>query len=126
MMTVLASWAGLVVEERDVFRSPERDVLVLAEFLGAHLDWLAEHFAAADLAAEIETLVRAAEDTISPDPGVRVELGRCDEAGCGAVVSATLRGRGGIAPQVIRCDGGHVWPPKRWLILKSKFEQASL
>jgi hypothetical protein len=124
MVTVLASWAGLVVEERQVGRPPGRDVRALAKFLGVHVGWLAEHAAAADAAAEIAALVRAAEDMLAPETTVRVELGPCGLRGCGGVVSVIV-GRGGdLAPKMVKCDGGHIWPPRQWLLLKHKIEQA--
>jgi hypothetical protein len=124
MITVLASWAGLIVDERRVPRPRRRDVRSLADFLVRHLDWLAGHSAAGDAAAEIAALVRAAEDTISPDRAVRMELGPCDLSGCGRVISVTVRGDGDPTPSTIRCEGGHMLPPRRWLMLKHRIERA--
>jgi len=124
MVTVLASWAGLVVDERGVPRPQRRDVHALTDFLVQHLEWLADHSAAGEAAAEIATLVRVAEATISPDRAVWMELGPCDRSGCDRVVSVTVRGDGDRTLNMIRCEGGHVWPPRRWLMLKHKIEQA--
>jgi hypothetical protein len=124
MVTVLASWASLVVDERRVARPQRRDVRTLTDFLGQHLEWLADHAAASDAATEIAALVRVAEDTISPDRAVRMELGPCDRSGCDHIISVTVRGDGDPAPNMIRCEGGHVWPPRRWLLLKHKIERA--
>jgi hypothetical protein len=124
MMTVLASWAGLVVDERDVPRPLRRDVHALTDFLVLHLDWLALHPAAGELAAEIATLVRSAEDTISPDTAVRVELGPCNRSGCDGVVSVVVGGDVEPTPNLMSCDGGHALPPQQWLMLKHRIEQA--
>jgi len=124
MMAVLASWAGLVVEERPVRQPPERDIRALAGFLGKHLAWLARHSAARDAAAEIAGLVTAASDMLSTDTEVRVELGPCARAGCGDVVSVVVGGGGEEALKTIKCDRGHVWPPQQWLMLKDKIERA--
>jgi hypothetical protein len=123
MMTVLASWAGLVVDELRIRPAPGRDVRALADFLGGHVDWLAVHPAAADAAGEIAALVRSAEDMISPDAPSRVELGPCARAGCGSVVSLVVEKRGDQAQKMIKCDDGHVWPPQQWLVLRYKIEQ---
>jgi len=124
IMTVLASWAGLIVHERRVCRPLRRDINALTDFLAAHLDWLAEHPAAGDAAAEITTLVRPAADAISSDTTVRVELGPCDRTGCGGVVSVTVNGGGTPTPDLMSCDGGHTLQPQEWLMLKYKLERA--
>jgi hypothetical protein len=43
MLAVLSSWSGLVADERGVPGPGRREVVVLARFLRAHLDWLATH-----------------------------------------------------------------------------------
>jgi hypothetical protein len=124
MLTILASWAGLVVDERPVGRPPGREVCALATFLRAHLEWLAEHPAAADAAAEIAALVGDAKKLLAPDAAERTELGPCRKAGCGGIVSIVARGVGGDSSKTIECDGGHVLPPEQWLMLKYQIEQA--
>lgn len=124
MLTVLASWAGLVVDERNVPRPLRRDVHALTSFLLTQLDWLAQHAAAGELAAEIAALVRSAEDTISPDTAVRVELGPCNRSGCAGVVSVVVGGDDEPTPNLMSCDSGHALPPQQWLMLKHRIEQA--
>jgi hypothetical protein len=124
MMTVLASWAGLVVDERSVPRPLRRDIHALTDFLLTHIDWLAQHAAAGELAAEIGTLVRSAEDTISPDTAVRVELGPCNRSGCDGVVSVVIGGDVEPTPNLMSCDSGHALPPQQWLMLRHRIEQA--
>jgi hypothetical protein len=124
MLSVLASWAGLVVDERPVGRPPGREVCALATFLRVHLEWLSHHPAAADAAAEIAALVGNAKEVLTPDTAQRTELGACRKAGCGGVVSIVARGVGGDSSKTIECDGGHVLPPEQWLMLKYQIEQA--
>jgi hypothetical protein len=124
MMRVLASWAGLVVDELRIGRPPRRDVRALATFLRVYLDWLAEHPAAPEAAAEIAARVSDAENVLAPDAADRVELGPCGQAGCGGVVSIVVRGGDDWTSKTIECDGGHVWPPQQWLMLKYRIEQA--
>jgi hypothetical protein len=124
MMTVLASWAGLVVDERQVSRPQRRDIHALTDFLAVQLGWLALHPAAGELAAEIGALVRSAEDTISPDTAVRVELGPCNRSGCSGVVSVVVGGDDEPTPTMMSCDSGHALPPQQWLMLKHRIEQA--
>jgi hypothetical protein len=50
MLTVLASWSGLVASERGVSPPRRREVGVLAPFLLSHVDWLTGHPAAGDFA----------------------------------------------------------------------------
>jgi hypothetical protein len=43
IISVLATWSGMVAEERRLAASPRRDVPDLAAFLTRHLDWLLAH-----------------------------------------------------------------------------------
>jgi hypothetical protein len=123
-MSVLASWAGLVVDERRLSKPPRRDVRSLARFLTKQLDWLAGHPAAGDAAAEIAGLVQSAEDAISPRGAARMELGPCDRSGCGGTVLVTARGDSGTGSVQVGCDAGHMWPTHRWLMLQHRIEQS--
>jgi hypothetical protein len=124
ILTVLASWAGLVVDERGLARPPRRDVADLAGFLSRHLAWLAAHPAADEVVTEIAALVRAAEDTVCPHATVRIELGPCGQPACGQVVTLAVDADSEPVPTQIRCEAGHVWLPHQWLQLKHRIEQA--
>jgi hypothetical protein len=122
MLAVLASWAGLIVDERPVYIRPRRTTGELSRFLLEHLRWLAGHPAAADAATEIADVVRTAEELTSVRPASRLELGTCGEAGCGGMVTASV---GPAAdPSSIGCDRGHAWRPNEWLLLARRLERA--
>jgi hypothetical protein len=114
MLDLLASWATLVVDERGVAGPQRRAVPELVQFLNGHLDWLATHPAAADLADEIGDLAALAHEALAPKPATDVVLGRCARPGCSGTVRATTDDS--LARQV-SCDAGHVWKPHQWLLL---------
>jgi hypothetical protein len=115
IMTVLASWAGLILAERaDVTARPERDVRELADFVRANTDWLAGHSAGAEAVAEFRDLVRRAERVSGTEQPARVEVGPCDVDGCGQQVYARF-GAGTSAE--VSCPSGHVRRPDEWLLL---------
>ncbi|GAA2128233.1 hypothetical protein GCM10009802_35390 [Streptomyces synnematoformans] len=113
--TVLASWAGLVAEERRL-RSPARDVPALARFLYRHVEWLARHPAAGDLAEEIHELSRRARGVADPDSVRRVHLGGCPDVGCDGTLVAQLRTPGDPLASEIVCtvSAAHTWPVTWW------------
>ncbi|MGW5822514.1 hypothetical protein ACWFR0_39495, partial [Streptomyces noursei] len=59
IVTTLASWSGLVAQERGV-AAPARTVPALARWLVEHLEWLAAHPAAGEFSAELHRWARAA------------------------------------------------------------------
>ncbi len=126
IVDVLASWSGLVVDERGVTGPDKREVAQLVGFLDSHLDWLVAHPAAHDFADEIAALVNAARDVIDPDPTLRMELGRCAESGCGHMMYATIRAENEPRRHTVSCEAGHVWQPQQWLLLGRRIEQARL
>lgn len=123
ILAVLASWCGLVADERAVPRPERREVAHLVDYLDRHLDWLATHPAAADFAGELSTVTRAAQAVLDPDPTVRTELGTCGEVGCEQPVYATFRGESPV-PQV-GCTAGHVWQPHQWLLLGQRMARGT-
>jgi hypothetical protein len=124
ILAVLASWAGLVVDQRRLSRLPQRDVTDLAGFLTRHLAWLAAHPAADEIVTEIAALVRTAEDAVRPHGAVRIELGPCGQPGCGQIVTLAVNADNEPVPSQIQCEAGHVWLPHQWLLLKHRIEQA--
>jgi hypothetical protein len=123
IVRVLASWSGLVVGERGVTGPDKREVVQLAGFLDLHLDWLVAHPAAHDFAGEIATLATAARDVIDPGPAFRMELGRCEESGCGRTMYATIGAEDESLRHKVICEAGHVWQPQQWLLLGRRMEQ---
>ncbi|WP_235502548.1 MULTISPECIES: hypothetical protein [unclassified Kitasatospora] len=112
MLGVLASWAG-VVTELTAGAAPAREVGPLAAFLLPHLDVLADHPAAADLAEEIGALVVQARRVLQPPQPRRITLGRCPRAECASPLEARM-GDGGD----VRCRSGHAWSSREWLALR--------
>lgn len=123
ILSVLASWSGLVVDEYPVAAAPRRQVDTLAKFLSAHLDWLTAHPAAGSLAAEIHDVAVKAAAAVEPNPRAQLELGPCAQAGCESTVHVTMRADN-FAPAHVSCGAGHVWQPHEWLRLGHWIEQA--
>lgn len=94
MLRVLASWSGLVVDERGV-AAPRREVPELAGFLLRHVDWLAAHDAVADLTAEASRLARRARRVVEPPPASGVPVGPCPVEECAGTLLAHGPGRVG-------------------------------
>lgn len=113
--TVLASWSGLVAEERRL-NSPARDVPALARFLCRHVEWLAHHPAAGDIAEEIQELSRRARKVADPGSLRRVHLGDCPDVGCEGTLVALIRTHGDTMPSEIVCtaSAAHTWPVTWW------------
>ncbi|SDJ65938.1 hypothetical protein SAMN04487820_101112 [Actinopolyspora mzabensis] len=115
ILTVLASWAGLVTEERRL-TPPVREISALACFLAHHVDWLARHSAAGDLVDEIRYLERTARGIAYPDDGRRVRVGYCPDSDCAGELFALIRPHGEIPPSEIVCTTSptHSWPVTWW------------
>ncbi|MER7986125.1 hypothetical protein ABTY53_11035 [Streptomyces noursei] len=120
IVTTLASWSGLVAQERGV-AAPARTVPSLARWLVAHLEWLAAHPAAGEFSAELERLVRAARRVTSSGAVRRVPLGACVEPGCGGTLVARTGGPSAGTAE-IRCDAdaGHRWAEYEWAQLRCR------
>lgn len=119
VVTTLASWSGLVADERRL-APPVRQVGPLAEFLLVNLFWLARHPAVGDLTAEVDQAVEAARRAAYPDPVKRVDVGGCVVPGCDGVLTATVRtSRPGEGARV-RCgaDPRHTWDGSEWTGLR--------
>jgi hypothetical protein len=125
LVAVLASWAGLVADERGV-RRPGRDAGELAAFLAVHLDWLLAHPAGSCFAAELRDAAAAAREVSRSGPGAGVELGPCVAEGCEHVMVAA-RVSSSASPSScsgleVRCAAGHAWAPRQWLRLARELE----
>ena len=113
--SVLASWAGLVAEERRL-RAPARDIPELSRFLGRHVDWLVRHPAAGDMADEIQDLARTARGIAYPDSVRRVPVGSCPHGDCDGDLVALIGRPGDVLPSRIACTASahHSWPVTWW------------
>lgn len=119
MMRVLASWSGLVVDERGT-PVPRRDVRVLSAFLLRHADWLAKHAAVAELTEELERLVRFAGRVVEPPQVQRMVIGACVREGCGGTLStyADPRRTGSDGTRIVcTAEPGHSWAMHEWVTL---------
>jgi hypothetical protein len=118
LVAVLASWSGLVADERGVTR-PRRDAAELAAFLAVHLEWLLAHQAGPCFAEELLAAAAAAREVSRSGPGPDIELGRCVEDGCDSTMIAT---RGTSSELEVRCAAGHAWRPRQWLRLARQIQ----
>lgn len=119
VLGVLASWCGLVANERQVPGPDELSVPRLSTFVLIHFGWLTAHPAAPDFVDELGALADGARAVLQPDNGV-MTLGPCARPGCGWTVRAE-----GHPPRRVRCDAGHEWPPEQWLLLRGRYHQDS-
>ncbi|QPP10338.1 hypothetical protein G4Z16_02025 [Streptomyces bathyalis] len=113
--TVLASWAGLVSDERRL-QPPSREIPTLARFLGRHIQWLTRHPAAGDMAEEIRDLARNARNLAYPNSVRRVPVGSCPESDCAGELFAHIRAHDDLHPSEIICTLSpcHSWPVTCW------------
>ncbi|MGG2463946.1 helix-turn-helix domain-containing protein [Streptomyces sp. RGM 3693] len=124
IVVTLASWGGLVAQERSV-AAPARTVPSLARWLVGQVEWLAAHPAGGEFSVELQRLVRAAHRVTSPGGARRVPVGACVESGCaGTLVARTGGAAAGLAE--IRCDAdaGHRWAECEWGQLRGRMTPA--
>lgn len=121
ILGVLGSWAGMIVEERQV-SPPARTVGALVRFLRRQVDWLAAHVAAADASDEVAQLVRWARRVAYPNPTRRVSIGPCVEPGCPGELVAFVHPRQPQQPAEISCgvDPAHSWLTDQWMQLSRR------
>jgi hypothetical protein len=118
IVAVLASWSGLVADERDVGR-PRRDAAELSAFLAVHLDWLLDHPAGPCFAEELLAAAAAAREVSGGGARPGIELGRCVEEGCDDAMIATW---GTSSELEVRCAAGHSWRARQWLRLARQIQ----
>ena len=102
IISILASWSSLVVDERRVVTIPERNVKDMSAFLTANLEWLAQHPAANDLVTEIHHVAEAAKVAVDPDSAVRLRLGSCAQRRCNGTAYVTAQSSATLSYQ-LRC-----------------------
>ncbi len=108
ILSTLASWAKMVIDERGLTWTPARGVRDLVNFLSTHFDWLISHSAAFEFASEIEDLVRQAHGAVAdishPEPRKRT----CAEPDCGQDLVVGIHDENSIKAIGVRCRAGHV------------------
>ena len=124
IISTLATWAGLVRDERPVAVELRREVTPLSAFLRAHIEWLAAHPIAQGLSEELEDAVAMAQRVVHPEAGRKLKVGACDRQECTSTVYATFRAENGRVPTQVSCDGGHVISPRQWLLLHHAAQSA--
>ncbi|MER7836490.1 OvmZ protein [Streptomyces sp. NPDC096040] len=125
---VMALWARLVVDERAGTRpgSTERGVAALVRFLRRQLPWLAGHPAGVDFDEELTELLAEFRGLLGPGPARRLELGPCTRPGCAGTLYGVLPADGGDrVPSQVSCDGGHLLPPRQWLLVAGRTREAA-
>lgn len=122
ILTLLASWAGLVAMERGLGpeQRPARNVDALCAFLGHQVTWLAAHPAAADFVEETARLAQRARSCATRDGQARIEIGRCVVSGCDAPVHALTNADAAATGTSVSCAAGHRWPPSHWILLAKR------
>ncbi|MEU9115956.1 OvmZ protein [Streptomyces sp. NPDC048483] len=117
LVGVLASWAGTVAEALGTAGPARRDVHDLVRFLADHLDWLLGPATAQDFATEITEITAAARRAAHPEPVLRTALGPCPAPDCHSTLYSEPIGSRTTGRHQVRCDAGHDWPPRQWLLL---------
>jgi hypothetical protein len=122
VIAVLSSWCDVIVAEHKVTGPRSRDVKRLVSFIETHLDWLATHAVAADLAEEITGLVRSVRRVLNPAQVRTIDLAPCPVDGCGQTVRASISIVQHRSPPQVSCDAGHTWQPREWLNLSHQLD----
>jgi hypothetical protein len=116
ILSILRSWAALVIEERSA-GAPRDTPEGIAAFLLRHSDWLVAHRAAGELSDEVTQCVRQARRVIDPAPRHQTPVGACVEPDCPGMLTAAARRKGAESAVEVRCDSdpAHRWSGQEWL-----------
>lgn len=136
---VLASWARLVAEERDLHPSLDtKDAHAVAGFLVTHADWLATHESGEAAGDEIHRWAGQCADIVERNRTRRYQVGRCPEmicdddgtelAQCAGNLWALIRETDSLLPRNVVCDGPeqHEWSPWQWHALGKRLGTSTL
>jgi hypothetical protein len=125
IVTLTASWSGLVAEQRRV-TPPPRTVPDLAQFLLRHLSWLLAHPAAAEFGREIGETADAARRVVDLNSLRRIRVGSCVEQGCAGSLAALVRTGGTMLSAEVVCSAepAHRWAAQEWAQLGRRLSQA--
>jgi len=123
-LAVLASWSGLVADERLV-TPPPREASSLTRFLLRHLSWLLAHPAAEELSREVGRATRLLRQVIDPDPLHQTQVGPCVEPGCQGTLTAMLGTPDATPAAEVVCSANsvHHWPSEEWVRLSSRMSR---
>jgi len=115
----LVSTTRMVIEERGLVTWPADTVSAMAAWLAAHIDWLAAHEIAVDVAAEYSSVRAEAQRVAYPAKTRRWFLSPCVEDNCDGALMVTIRSDDDLLPSAITCDKTteHTWEPNQWLAL---------
>ena len=117
IISVLATWSGMVAKERRLAASPRRDVPDLAAFLTRHLDWLLAHPAGPYFGDEVAVMTATARRASRSGAVLRLPLGRCVQKDCDGGLFAARTADAAPSSVEVRCAAGHVWRCHEWLVL---------
>ncbi|NLU70225.1 hypothetical protein [Streptomyces sp. HNM0574] len=117
IMALLAGWAGTVARSRGIAGPEQREARELVRFLVGNLDWLLDRPDAADFATAAAEAGETARRAIQSEPVPRTALGPCLDPGCQSTVYVEPAGPDSLAQHRVRCEAGHDWPPRQWLLL---------
>lgn len=115
LLSVIATWAGLVTDEFRVPGPNRRDATRLTAFLRLHLDLLLAHPAAGSFADEVHAVAESAQQVAEGGRPRRIVVGSCVHEGCGAEVVGQIRPDDTTAH--IACEHGHTWTSQEWLLI---------
>lgn len=114
ILTVLASWAGLVADARRL-RPPARDLPALTRFLRRHVDWLSRHPAAGDMADEIQELTLTARNIAYPNSIRRIRIGYCPDTECDGELVALISPHADLRSEIVCTNSpDRSWPVTWW------------
>jgi hypothetical protein len=121
----LRYWANLVATTRGT-TPPRVTMQTVAEWLAAHVDWLAAHPEAGIYAESTMDTWREAMRAAYPHGTRRVPLGLCPMSDCDGMLGALLRPDHQPRPTVIACDTdpGHEWSKAQWMALAPHVHKA--
>ena len=109
----------MVIEERHLTTWPADTVPAMATWLTPHINWLAAHEIAPDIATEYAQLKSEAHRVAYPAKTRRWFLSPCVEENCDGALMVTIRSDDDLLPSAITCDKTteHTWEPNQWLAL---------
>lgn len=115
----LVSTTRMVIEERHLTTWPTETVPAIVTWLNPHIDWLATHEIAPDIATEYANVRAEAQRIAYPAKTRRWFLSPCVEENCDGALMVTIRSDDDLLPSAITCDKttDHNWEPNQWLAL---------
>ncbi|WP_344159705.1 hypothetical protein [Nocardiopsis rhodophaea] len=120
---MMATWAGMMIDEFGLRGPNRRDVTRLTAFLRSHLDLILSHPAAGYFVEEILSAAETARRVARGGGSREIPLGACVHDGCASpVVARVSQDR---SPARIMCEVGHTWSAQEWLLLTHELRNGS-